>query len=141
MRGSAHQPEIVHSTLAQHLRQLRLVAEVIRQPAHSCHTAKARLEITLPQEERARESLARRHLLVTFHPHAANWFEASFLDIFLHLAEEFRVLLLDHLIHYGLALQQMVVGILFHESHGLTEIVMSHLLCLRKCPEPVHIHV
>ena len=141
MRGSAHQSEIVHSALAQHLRQLRLVTEVIRQPTHSCHTAKARLEITLPQEERACESLARRHLLVTFHPHAANWFEAPFLDIFLHFTEEFRVLLLDHLIHNGFALQQMVVGILLHESHGLTEIVVSHLLCLRKCPEPVHIHM
>ena len=58
MRSSSHQSEIVHSALAQHLRQLRLVSEVIGQPSHSCHPAKARLEVALSQEERTGQCLA-----------------------------------------------------------------------------------
>ena len=41
MGSCSHQSKIVHATLTQHLWQLGLMAEIVWQPTHSSHTAKA----------------------------------------------------------------------------------------------------
>ena len=95
----------------------------------------------MTQEEGTCEGFARRHHLVTLDPHAAYGFKAAFLDIFLYLIEKNWILLLDELVDSRLALQKAIVRVLLHESNCLAEIIVSHLLSLRECPQPIHIHV
>ncbi len=93
--------EIIHARLLVDLRQLPVVAERVGIPSDLYIHAEVFLEIPFPDENLPDQRLARGHVEVRLHPHAADNFPAALFHALLDLLIQVRIFFLHPLVGAG----------------------------------------